>query len=141
MATFLRLVRETLLSMGFDTDRARLITSLVSGGVAAAAAALLAGAWLPGSVLGLLGMALLYGSTFVAETQSAAATTGVYGSFSPTGWIKKIEQRIADKTVFVEENRHRRAQLIGNPRLRPPRLVHCGVSRPEKPISTQIADE
>ena len=76
----------TLLSMGFDTDRAQLITSLVSGGVAAAAAALVAGAWLPGSALGLLGMALLYGSTFVAETQSAAATTGVYGSFSPIGW-------------------------------------------------------
>jgi enterochelin esterase-like enzyme len=72
--------------MGFDPDRAQLITSLIVGAAAAAAAALVWDRALAGTALGALAFAALYLQTFVAETQNAAAAVGATGRFDPVGW-------------------------------------------------------
>ncbi len=76
-----------LVVMGFDPDRAQLITALVVGAVVAAMAALAAPRTRFATLLGIAGVAALYLQTFVAETQNALAATGALGSFSPGGWI------------------------------------------------------
>ncbi len=77
----------TLVIMGFDPDRAQLITSLVIGGVAAAAAVLAVPDLRFGALLGWLGVTALYLQTFVTETQNAIGASGALGSFSPGGWL------------------------------------------------------
>jgi hypothetical protein len=71
----------TLVVMGFDADRAQLITSLLVGGVAAAAASLVANRSGQATLFGLIGFAALFGPTFVTETSNALASTGIDGSF------------------------------------------------------------
>ena len=77
----------TLVIMGFDPDRAQLITTLVIGAIAAVAATLAIDRPAVGSLLGTLAVAALFGQTFIAETQNALSATGALGSFDPTGWI------------------------------------------------------
>jgi hypothetical protein len=76
-----------LTEMGFDPDRAQLITALLLGAIAAAAAVMAGTGIGPASVLGCLGSAALFAATFVTETQSALASTGDAGSFDPSGWV------------------------------------------------------
>jgi hypothetical protein len=77
---------QTLQLMGFDPDRAQLITALLVGSVAAAAATLVTGRRALEAFLGLaVGSVLFYG-TFLAETDSALASHGAAGSFDPGGW-------------------------------------------------------
>jgi heme/copper-type cytochrome/quinol oxidase subunit 3 len=66
----------TLVLMGFDQDRAQLITSLLIGGVAAAAALLATNSNRPSIVAGLLAFAALFGHTFLHETRAAIDSTG-----------------------------------------------------------------
>jgi hypothetical protein len=73
--------------MGFDPDRAQLITALLVGGIAAAAAAFAVPNLRFAALLGWIGVACLYLQTFVAETLNAVGTTGALGSFSPGGWL------------------------------------------------------
>jgi enterochelin esterase-like enzyme len=77
----------TLVIMGFDADRAQLITTLVVGAIAAVAATLAIDRPVVGALLGTLAVAALFGQTFIAETQNALSATGALGSFDPTGWI------------------------------------------------------
>lgn len=77
----------TLIIMGFDPDRAQLITSLLIGAVAAAAATLATGRFGLAAVLGLVGAGILYGGTFVGETQGALHATGLTGAFDLGGWV------------------------------------------------------
>ncbi|HJX67985.1 MAG TPA: hypothetical protein VJ258_04575, partial [Candidatus Limnocylindrales bacterium] len=77
----------TLVIMGFDPDRAQLITTLVVGAIAAVAATLAIDRPAIGALLGTLAVAALFGQTFIAETQNALSATGALGSFDPTGWI------------------------------------------------------
>jgi len=77
----------TLVVMGFDPDRAQLITSLLIGAIAAAAATLAAGRFGAATILGLAGAGALYIGTFLAETQGALAAQGVDGSFDLGGWL------------------------------------------------------
>ena len=76
----------TLVLMGFDPDRAQLITALIIGGVAAAAATLVVNRLGYGTLLGAFSVAALFTETFVAETRNALAATGALGSFDRTGW-------------------------------------------------------
>jgi enterochelin esterase-like enzyme len=85
----------TLVLMGFDTDRAQLITSLLVGGVAAAAASLVTNRSSQATFFGLIGFAALFGHTFLHETRSALASTGVYGSFDLAGWLLTLLTLIA----------------------------------------------
>lgn len=75
-----------LVIMGFDPDRAQLITSLLVGAIGAAAACLLTDATAVSAIAGALAMAAMYAPTFVSETRSALASTGADGVFDPAGW-------------------------------------------------------
>jgi S-formylglutathione hydrolase FrmB len=89
VAVFSGTVQETdrtLVIMGFDTDRAQLITTLLVAAIAAVAATLAIDRPVTGALLGTLAVAALFGQTFIAETQSALAATGALGSFDPVGW-------------------------------------------------------
>jgi enterochelin esterase-like enzyme len=77
----------TLVIMGFDPDRAQLITTLVVAAIAAVAATLAIDRPAIGALLGTLAVAALFGQTFIAETQNALSATGALGSFDATGWI------------------------------------------------------
>jgi len=77
----------TLVFMGFDAERAQLITSLLVAGVAAAAAILATNRPALSTLAGLGGFAALFGYTFLHETKGALASTGVNGSFDLIGWV------------------------------------------------------
>jgi enterochelin esterase-like enzyme len=77
----------TLVGMGFDADRAQLITSLLVGGVAAAAATLATNRSGQATLCGFGAFAALFGPTFLTETGSALASTGIDGSFDLAGWL------------------------------------------------------
>ena len=80
-------IYSALVIMGFDPDRAMLIRALLFGAGAAAASALANGRVGTATLLGLLGSAALFGPTFVAETRSAAGSTGAAGAFDLGGWL------------------------------------------------------
>ncbi len=76
-----------LVLMGFDPDRAQLITSLIIGGAAAGAAALVRSRALAASLLGTAGVIALYAQTFAEETDNALKATGPAGAFDAVGWV------------------------------------------------------
>jgi hypothetical protein len=82
--------RDGLIFMGFDTERAVLITALLGGAVAAALAGLLGGGRLVAALGGLAGVVILFGDTFVTETQRALTATNQLGRFEPVGWIETV---------------------------------------------------
>ena len=81
----------TLVLMGFDWDRAQLITALLVAGAAAAAAALTANrnAW--ATLAGLGSFAALFGYTFLHQTHAALVGTASGGAFDLTGWVLTFE--------------------------------------------------
>jgi Enterochelin esterase and related enzymes len=79
-----------LVALGFDPDRAQLITALVVGGTTAFLACLCGGARPAAITLGFAGMSGLFGATFVRETQNAMAATGATGAFDLTGWSETL---------------------------------------------------
>ncbi len=80
--------------MGFDPDRARLITGLTAGGLSAAAVALVMGRRLGSIVVVYLGLALVFGRAFLDETANAVATPGPDG-FRPLGWLATVVTLVA----------------------------------------------
>jgi enterochelin esterase-like enzyme len=80
----------TLVLMGFDPDRAQLITGLIVGAVAAVAATLLLNRIRFGTAFGAVAVAALYVQTFTTETQNALASSGATGQFNPRGWVLTI---------------------------------------------------
>jgi hypothetical protein len=77
----------TLVVMGFDPDRAQLITALIVAAVAAVAATLAIDRSAVGALLGTWAAVALFGETFMAETRNALSATGALGSFDMIGWI------------------------------------------------------
>jgi enterochelin esterase-like enzyme len=75
-----------LVGLGFDPDRAQLITALIVGGTAAAVAYLCGGVRRTAVALGLAAILAVFGPTFLRETRDAMAATGALGSFDPSGW-------------------------------------------------------
>ena len=80
----------TLVLMGFDPDRAQLITALIIGGTAAALVTLVVDRIGFATLLGILALIALFAQTFVLETQNAVASTGLTGNFDSRGWILTI---------------------------------------------------
>ncbi len=80
----------TLVVMGFDPDRAQLITGLLVAAIAAAAVTLLVDRIGFATLLGAFSLAALFVQTFVAETQNAVAATGLTGYFDPGGWMLTV---------------------------------------------------
>lgn len=75
-----------LTALGFDPDRAQLITALIVGGTTSVVT-YLAGGIRPGAIAaGFVAIVALFGATFVTETQNAMAATGALGSFDAVGW-------------------------------------------------------
>ena len=72
--------------MGFDPDRAQLITGLTVGGLGAALGALVTGRRPAPVAAACVGLAAVFGPAFISETASALATTGPDG-FRPLGWV------------------------------------------------------
>jgi hypothetical protein len=81
---------DVLVALGFDPDRADLITSLIIGGATAVAVYLAGGIRAAAIVLGMATCAALFGTTFVRETRDAMAATGAIGAFSPIGWVQTV---------------------------------------------------
>jgi hypothetical protein len=79
-----------LLGLGFDPDRAQLITALVFGGTTALVACLSGGVRWAATALGLGAAAALFGSTFTLETGNAMAASGATGAFDALGWAQTL---------------------------------------------------
>jgi len=77
---------DTLQVMGFDPDRARLLTSLMAAAMAAAIVALFGNQTALAVVVGVLAGAAGFTSTAWAETRAALAASGSEGVFDPLGW-------------------------------------------------------
>jgi enterochelin esterase-like enzyme len=71
--------------MGFDPDRATLISSLTVAGLTAGLGALVSGRRGVPMALGFVALADIFGTTFLAETSAALAVHGAAG-FSLGGW-------------------------------------------------------
>lgn len=80
-------VNFTLLFMGFDVDRAQMISSLLIAVLAAAVAAVISDRRVMATLAGLGAFAALFGQVFLTETRSALAATGANGSFDLGGWL------------------------------------------------------
>jgi enterochelin esterase-like enzyme len=78
---------QALVLMGFDSDRAQLITALIIAAVGAVVVTLVVNRVGFATLLGLGSLAVLFTQTFVAETQNALAATGALGAFDPVGWL------------------------------------------------------
>jgi enterochelin esterase-like enzyme len=83
-------VNQALQVMGFDPDRASLLTALVAGGLAAATVALVGGTTVLGVLVATVAVGAFFYGTFIQETQSALASGGVQGSFDPVGWLESL---------------------------------------------------
>lgn len=92
---------ETLGLMGFDEPRSFLIDALTMGSVAAALAAACTGDRRSASLLGLVGLVALFGSTFITETSDALRASGVDGSFDPLGWSLSALALVVLSLVFA----------------------------------------
>src|ERR1035437_7818953 len=77
----------TLVVMGFDPDRAQLLTSLLIGAIAAAAVTLATGRFGLATMLGFVVVGVLFVGTFTAEMQGALAAKGIDGAFDLGGWL------------------------------------------------------
>lgn len=82
----LRASDDALVVMGFDPERARLITALIAGAIAAVMVAAVAGhpAVAVGAALGAGGAE--FAPVFLTETRSALGSNGALGTFDPAGW-------------------------------------------------------
>jgi len=80
----------TLVLMGFDPDRAQLITALIVGGTAAAAVTLVVNRTGFATVLGTFSLFALFAQTFVTETRNAVGSTGLTGNFDMRGWVLTV---------------------------------------------------
>jgi enterochelin esterase-like enzyme len=78
---------DALQTMGFDPDRARLITAMVVEGLAVLAAVLATAGLRAGIAGGILVFGVVFGRTFRRETLDALSSQGVNGTFDVAGWI------------------------------------------------------
>jgi len=79
-------VNQALQLMGFDPDRAALLTALVAGALAAACVAFTGGPTALASIVALAIAGGMFAPTFRSETTAALSSVGPQGSFDPAGW-------------------------------------------------------
>lgn len=91
----------TLIVMGFDPDRAQLITALLIGASAALAVGLATDTFVAAVLLGALGAGALYVDTFRRETVAALGATGADGSFDPGGWLLTLVTLVTSAFVIA----------------------------------------
>jgi enterochelin esterase-like enzyme len=81
---------DTLQVMGFDPDRANLLTAFIATAMAAAIVALSGAPTALGVLAGLLAGTRGFWHTALAETRAALAAHGTQGTFDPFGWVVSI---------------------------------------------------
>jgi len=81
---------DTLQIMGFDPDRAHLLTALIATAMAAAIVALAGAPTALGVIAGLASGVLGFGHTALLETRAALAAHGTQGTFDPFGWVVSV---------------------------------------------------
>ena len=80
-------VDASLVDMGFDPDRARLLSALTMGGLTAAGASLLTGGRIAPVLVGAAVFGAFDFARFRTETLAALASRGADGRFDPLGWL------------------------------------------------------
>jgi enterochelin esterase-like enzyme len=93
--------RELLIFIGFDPDRAVLLTTLTMGVAAAFAAGFVTGQRWPPALLGLAAMATFFGPSLWRETQTAMAAHGDQGSFDTLGWLVSLMSLVAASLLIA----------------------------------------
>ena len=83
-------VVDALVFMGFDLDRAVLITALIVGAAAATVVTACGGHTVVAVLASIGATAAIFGATFARETRAAFAATGAAGTFDPPGWIVSV---------------------------------------------------
>ena len=78
--------RDSFVFMGFDLDRAYLLVGGMAAALGGAVAALVGGRRFTWVASGLLGLATIFGRTFLTETGRALAGAGGAGHFDASGW-------------------------------------------------------
>ena len=92
-------VVDALVFMGFDLDRAVLITALIAGAAAATLVAACGGHTAVAVLASIGATAAIFGATFARETRAAFAATGAAGTFDPLGWIVSVLTLIVAATI------------------------------------------
>ncbi len=90
----------TLVEMGFDADRAALISALTIGSLVAATGSLLTGEGLAPVIAGAIVSGVLYVTTFWSETTTALAVSGPAGRFDPVGWALTVATLVLSTLAF-----------------------------------------
>jgi S-formylglutathione hydrolase FrmB len=96
---FVSTANSNLEIMGFDPDRAQLISSALVCAAAGAVAYLVSASFSASVVLGLASGTLIYVPTFGQETSSALASSGAAGVFDPGGWVLTLETLVLTGVV------------------------------------------
>jgi enterochelin esterase-like enzyme len=81
---------DTLQIMGFDPDRASLLTALIATAMAAAIVALAGAPTALGVIAGLIAGTRGFWHTAITETRTALVAHGTQGTFDPFGWVVSI---------------------------------------------------
>jgi len=79
--------RDSFVFMGFDLERAYLLIGGIGAALAGALAALVGGRRFTWPGAGLVGLAALFGRTFLEETRRTLAGAGGAGHFDLAGWV------------------------------------------------------
>ncbi|MDQ6682720.1 MAG: esterase family protein, partial [Chloroflexota bacterium] len=83
-------IRDTLIFMGFDTERAMLIVALLMGLAAGAIAGAVGTGRLPAAILGIGATAATYAHTFIAQTTRDTNASANLGRLDPGGWLTTL---------------------------------------------------
>jgi len=86
----LRGTEDALVVMGFDADRAMLITALIAGAIAAVLVTVCAGHPAVAVLASIGATSAVFGRTFLRETRTALASNGAVGVFDPLGWMASL---------------------------------------------------
>ncbi len=81
---------DALVVMGFDPDRARLITALIAGAAAGTSVAVLGGLTAVAALASLMASGAVFWSVLRRETTAALQASGTQGVFDPTGWLLSV---------------------------------------------------
>ena len=79
--------RDSFVFMGFDLERAYLLLAGIGAALGGVLAALVGGRRLTWIGAGLIGLAALFGRTYIEETGRALSGAGGAGHFDPIGWV------------------------------------------------------
>jgi hypothetical protein len=90
----------TFIEMGFDSDRARLVSALILGSLVAIGGSLLTGGRIAPVIVGVVVFCIFDFSRFWSETMSALGVSGAAGRFDPVGWALTVATLVLSALAF-----------------------------------------